>query len=277
MDARLQRLDARLRDFIPDERERRSVIRCLLEDMPTDLQEADLSNVEAWLDVAADRLIAGEPVQYITGAAHFYGYRFSVNADVLIPRPETEELVWHAEQFLRGRGEATVLDIGAGSGCIAIALQKRLPNLHVLAWEISEAALAVAHANSRALEAAVAFHRQDALDPASWQSLPPLDLIISNPPYIAPAERHAMDPHVLAHEPTEALFAPGDDPLIFYRTIAAHARQVLKPGGLILCECSAFTAPEVADLFRQAAWTDVALLKDMQGVDRVLRVRENGH
>jgi release factor glutamine methyltransferase len=265
-------LEVRLRTILPDERERRSVIRCLLEDMPAELRHADPDAQSSWLIQAGDRLAAGEPVQYITGIAHFYGYPFRVNPSVLIPRPETEELVWHAEQFLKNRCRAAVLDLGTGSGCIAIALKKRLPDLIVHAWDISQAALEVAAGNSRDLEAAVQFHHRDALDPAAWQGLPPLDLIISNPPYIAPDERPAMDPHVLAHEPTEALFAPGDDPLIFYRMIATHARQVLTPDGCILCECSAFTAPEVAELFSKAGWADVALLPDLQGKDRMVRV-----
>jgi release factor glutamine methyltransferase len=263
-------LSLRLKDVYPDDRERKSLIRCLLEDMPTEIQNAAPNQQKEWVNESIARLLKHEPVQYITGTAHFYGWRFKVNPSVLIPRPETEELVDIAFKFIRNSGGATILDIGTGSGCIAISMAKKLPLAKILAWDYSQAALDVARENAAYHQVEVGFKLGDALTISTWEQLPTLDVIISNPPYISSAEMSEMGQNVIDYEPHQALFPQGNDPLVFYRIIAERGLDHLRLGGKVFCECSQYTALKVAAIFRDFGWLDVTIHKDIQGNLRIL-------
>ncbi|RMD72471.1 MAG: peptide chain release factor N(5)-glutamine methyltransferase, partial [Bacteroidetes bacterium] len=191
-------------------REAEGIVRAVREDVFQEKSDADVPTAEehALLDEIMNRLLAGEPVQYVTGWAPFYGYMLEVTPDVLIPRPETEELVYevlHHPAFAKKRG-VRVLDVGTGSGCIAVALARERPDWTVHAIDLSEKALDVARRNAGRLGVDVAFRQMDVRDEAGWTALPEFDLIVSNPPYIAPSERDQLDAHVLEHEPATALF-----------------------------------------------------------------------
>ncbi len=222
-----------------------------------------------------ERLLVGEPVQYVLGMADFFGLKFRVDSSVLIPRQETEELVAWALRWLNGRPKAspTALDIGLGSGCIGIALKHRRPDLRLLGIEKSPAALAIAVENARRLlpTGDFTFWKADILRPQTLPNdLPALDLIISNPPYVLSQERHHMPEHVLNYEPPEALFVDSDDPLLFYRAIAQFALEKLLPGGALFFECSAFHARDVVALLGQMAFEQVTLAQDLCGADRMV-------
>ena len=230
------------------------------------------------LDTAVRRIEQGEPLQHVLGYADFCGNRFGVNASVLIPRPETEWLVDEGERLMNGAAapcpdtpSATkrILDIGTGSGCIAISLKLRLSDAYVEAWDISEEALRTAESNAKALEAEVAFCKRDALraeDPAA-----PWDLIVSNPPYICDSERDAMDENVLLHEPHTALFVPDDDPLRFYRAIARYALRSLSNGGSLLFECNTRYAEATGEMMREMGFENVTVNDDCFGLPRFVK------
>ncbi len=217
-------------------------------------------------------LLAGEPVQYLTQTAFFYGRPFYVDPAVLIPRPETEELVAWALEEIQHRSLTSVLDIGTGSGCIpvTIALEAAKKELRIIGWDVSEEALVVARRNAVELGAVtVQFKRVDALaDP-----LPALDydLVISNPPYIPHRERQLMTDTVLLHEPDIALFVEDNDPLIFYRRILKIAVAGIRPV-IVLFECNEFNASGVGELANQLGGKEIELRKDFSGKDRMLRV-----
>ncbi len=227
----------------------------------------------ALLQSIAVRLVAGEPVQYVLGEADFFGLKYTVNPAVLIPRQETEELVAWGLKWLKERGLKTpdVIDIGAGSGCIGLALLVKIPGLRLWSIDKSREALEVARLNAARLapNAAVYFAEMDILDEAQWSALPMFDLIVSNPPYIPLQERALMPPHVLDHEPALALFVSDADPLVFYRKIAIFARQKLRSGGAVLFECNEFNATDVADLLGVMQFSGVFLQKDLSGADRM--------
>lgn len=219
-----------------------------------------------------DELQKGRPLQYILGYAWFMGSRFRVNEAVLIPRPETEELADLVIRDLRtGIGKAHVLDIGTGSGCIAIMVKKKVPDCTVVALDISGEALAVARQNAQDLSADVSFVQGDI---RHWQEVlapdRPFDVIVSNPPYVTPAEKEQMHANVLAHEPHVALFAPEDDPLFYYRHIAAAARACLRPGGRLYTEINRVFGNDICALFQQYGLSRTELLRDMQGADRIV-------
>ena len=219
------------------------------------------------LDAMLDRVNKNEPVQYILGVAHFFGQEFSVNPSVLIPRPETELLV---EEVLKRASTASgkILDIGTGSGCIAITLAKKLPQKSVIAFDIRDDALRTASENAKQLGAIVNFQRVDILkDEILHQEL---EFIVSNPPYIAVSEKGAMNSNVLDHEPHLALFVPDNDALIFYKAIAKKGFQVLKPEGRILVEINERFGKETADVFRMEGFTQIEIVKDLQGKDRIV-------
>lgn len=257
------------------EREARSIARIFLEDslgVRNPQREGDLTADQQTLwQQGTDRLLAGEPVQYVTGQAHFYGLSIRVNPAVLIPRPETEELV---DLVLQRHGQAPkrVLDIGTGSGCIPLALKKHRPHWDVHGWELSPAALATATANAQQLSLAVQLTEVDMLEPSTWPDGPDWDLLISNPPYIPRREAHLMGKSVLDHEPALALFAPNDDPLLFYRSILTFAQGRLRPGGSLYFELNEFNASEVQDLAGQLDFAPTELIADMSGKMRMLRV-----
>lgn len=237
-----------------DQREARAVARMLIEEK-FGLSFADIicGGVEAlsdagtqWLEAAVERLEQGEPIQYVLGWAWFCGLRFGVQPGVLIPRPETEWLVDTvcADSSAQNARKLRVLDIGTGSGCIALSIKQHLPEAYVEAWDISPEALAIAADNARSLGLDVAFRQQDALnltpDADVW------DVIVSNPPYICHRERADMSPNVLDHEPSTALFVPDTDPLLFYRTITRYAVGSLRRGGRLLFECNTLYATDTA-------------------------------
>ena len=218
------------------------------------------------LHTMCEQLKAGVPVQYVLGKAWFCGREFEVTPAVLIPRPETEELVaWAAEQKPGQR----ILDAGTGSGCIAVSLQLQLPDSQVEAWDISAEALAVAQRNADRLGAGVRFSQHDLLAP--WPAEAVFDLIVSNPPYICERERADMEQHVLDHEPEGALFVPDDDALLFYRTLAERAvGGALREGGRLMVEINSAYGPETVALFERCGLHDVELRKDEFGNDRMV-------
>ncbi len=214
------------------------------------------------------RLEWQEPVQYILGEADFCGRSFKVAPGVLIPRLETEELVAVVED---GSGEdCKVLDIGTGSGCIALTLAADRPGWHVSAWDISDAALRISRENAERLHVGnVDFRKVDIL---KTDSLPAgeWDVIVSNPPYICDEERAAMSKNVLFFEPHEALFVPDDDPLCFYRAISEYAKRSLTPGGRLFFEINQRYGAEVRSLLQEEGFRFVSVVKDQFGNDRIV-------
>lgn len=208
-----------------------------------------------------DRLLAREPIQYIFGETQFYGLRLKVTPDTLIPRPETEELVDMIVREAGDRSDLRVLDIGTGSGCIAIALARNLRFPQVSAIDISPRALEVARENARTLRTNISFSQADALA-LTPPAAPAYDIIVSNPPYIALHEQSGMDSNVLDHEPHSALFVPDSDPLVFYHAIARFALKALTPGGRIYFEINPLYAHDLSAFMQSGGWTDINLIPD---------------
>lgn len=231
-------------------------------------KDITLSSKEAqMLDGILTRLRNFEPIQYVQGWARFWGRSFRVAQGVLVPRPETEELL---EVMLKELpATARVLDIGTGSGCIAISLSKELPDAKVTAWDISEEALGIAVENNRLLGASVRFLRKDVLGDVSGEH-ERYDAIVSNPPYVTESEKEAMERNVLDWEPAQALFVPDEDPLLFYRRIAELGREMLVPGGRLYFEINRSFGEEVIDLLRGLGYMGLRLLKDISGNDRIV-------
>lgn len=226
---------------------------------------------EAMLFNAIERLKKQEPIQYIQGYSDFCGLRFKVTPATLIPRPETSELVeWIASEH---SGKiVNILDIGTGSGCIAISLAHKLPKSNVTAWDISTAALAVAAENSHNNGTEVTFERVDILsyEPKSAQ----FDIIVSNPPYIKENEKSAMHNNVLDWEPHTALFVPDSDPLLFYRTIAEKGLQMLAPNGTLYFEINRAHGGETMEMLANYGYTDIELRKDFADNDRMIKAKK---
>jgi release factor glutamine methyltransferase len=215
------------------------------------------------------------PIQYILGETEFYGLPFFVNENVLIPRPETEELVERVIGWVHGTRCAVheklrVLDIGTGSGCIAIALAKHLPDAEVFACDISEQALDIARKNAELNKVKVNFFQQDVMSSEVETSTAKFDIIISNPPYIVPSEKAAMLPNVLAYEPHTALFVPEDRPLLFYERIAELGFRHLTPNGQLFFETGSLFGKDVAAMLQQKGYNDVELFLDLAGKDRIV-------
>lgn len=214
------------------------------------------------------RLTEGEPVQYVLGRAEFSGRWFNVRPGVLIPRPETEELCAWITADSKASGSQKMLDIGTGSGCIAITLQLDMPESKVTAWDISADALDVARENAQQLGANVNFVKQDALNAkpeGEW------DVIVSNPPYICEKEKKDMAVNVLEHEPHTALFVPDADPLLFYRAITRLAVQTLSKGGRLYFEINPIYADDTCRMMRAEGMTAVELRSDMYGKQRMAK------
>lgn len=220
------------------------------------------------------RLSDATPVQYVTGYAWFMGERFRVNEDVLIPRPETEELVHWVKEAIRDsefripESGIVLIDIGTGSGCIPIMLKKSFPQAHVHAVDVSHDALEVAKANASHHHADVILHKLDFLDESQWASLPMVDIIISNPPYVPLTDKQGMAKNVVDHEPHLALFVPDEDPLLFYRTIIQFAEKKLRTGGMIFFE----THHELAGKVMMLAGGRSEVRKDMSGKERMVKI-----
>ncbi|MFT3824642.1 MAG: peptide chain release factor N(5)-glutamine methyltransferase [Chitinophagaceae bacterium] len=217
------------------------------------------------------RLLQHEPVQYVLHEAWFYGMPLYVDENVLIPRPETEELVEWMIQEIRDPKGMEILDIGTGSGCIPIALKKQLPGARVSACDVSEGALAVAKRNAADQQVTINFIQVDFLQATLWPQLPQVDVIVSNPPYIPLRDKATMHNNVLDHEPHLALFVPDNDALLFYRNIANFGLQQLNPGGKIFLEIHEDLGKAVCDLFTTKGFTRVELKKDMQGKERMVK------
>lgn len=273
-----------------DQREARAVARMLVEEKFglsfTDiicgavetLSDAD----KQWIEAAVKRLEQGEPIQYVLGWAWFAGLKFNVRSGVLIPRPETEWLVNSvcANSVPSNDRPLRILDIGTGSGCIALSIKQRLPETYVEAWDISTEALSIAADNARSLSLDVVWRQQDALnitpnvlsttpnDNSVVPDSPLWDVIVSNPPYICERERTDMARNVLEHEPSTALFVPDTDPLLFYRAITRYAVGSLNEGGRLLFECNTLYAGDTARMMADEGMTATQVYDDCFGKPR---------
>ena len=256
-----------------DAREARSIALAAVAELSGLSPSALLTDPEAELAVegleeAAARLAAGEPLQYVVGHTEFYGRRFAVREGVLIPRPETEELV---DAILHGEREARrLLDVGTGSGCIAASLALGMPGTEVFAADISDDALTVAAENFQQLGAAVTLRKADALNGLEEAFPERFDAIVSNPPYVPESDRAAMHVNVREYEPPEALFVPDDDPLRFYRAIGRAARRLLRPDGRLWFEIYERLADETARLLADEGFGDIAVRRDINDKPRIL-------
>ena len=280
-------------------REAEQLMRILLEDlfgidwnqqlMNPDLRIDELQHHQ--LSEAVKRLQVGEPVQYVTGMAHFCDLLIKVSPAVLIPRPETEELVQkicdsfpnnqvslpcHSNVGMCGRLESMggdpkpfrIWDIGTGSGCIAIALAKHFVNAEVIAFDVSEEALQIAKENAESNGVQMTFVQDDVLNPQSDFFNQPVDLVVSNPPYVCDSERLAMEKNVLDWEPEKALFVPDDDPLLFYRQILRLAKNQLALGGQVWFEINERMGEEMLRLCREMGFPEATTLLDFAGKAR---------
>ena len=254
-------------------REAEQLMRILLEDLfgldlKRQLMEPDL-RIDEWqyhqLDESVKRLLAGEPVQYVTGVARFCDLLIKVSPAVLIPRPETEELVLKIGTGLPKERPIRIWDIGTGSGCIAIALAKHFENAEVIAYDISEDALQIAKENAVSNGVNVTFVHDDVLHPTSEFFSQPVDLVVSNPPYVCDSERAAMEANVLDWEPENALFVPDDDSLLFYRQILRLAKDRLTPNGQVWFEINEQKGNEMLLLCREMGFPEALTLLDFAG------------
>lgn len=224
---------------------------------------------EALFQAIRQRLLNGEPMQYVLGEADFFGYKFKVSPAVLIPRQETEELVDWAVRLV-GDKAARVLDIGTGSGCIAVSVAVKCRNAEIWAVDVSPAALEIARENAARNGVRVNFHQIDILDEYAWTQLPAFDVVLSNPPYIPEREIAVMPEHVWKYEPHLALFVSNQDPLLFYKKIAGFTLKNGLPGARLLFECNEFNAREVLQLLREYGFVEPVLRQDMAGADRMV-------
>jgi release factor glutamine methyltransferase len=291
-------LKEKLKDYY-DDNEAAKITLLLLEDGTGFLQKDILMNKEQKitskqydvLTTHVQRLQQYEPIQYIMNKTWFYGMELYVDKAVLVPRPETEELVdWLVKDIkIAGKDvfekEVTdadlttglkILDIGTGSGCIALALKKSLPKAEVWGCDISDEALNVARRNGSALDVRVDFQGIDFLDEAQQKSLPTVDIIVSNPPYIPLSDKNEMHENVVVYEPHTALFVPNNDTLLFYKAIAHFAKKRLYENGFIYLEIHEGLGREVANLFKDEGYENITLKKDMQGKDRMVKIRKAG-
>lgn len=231
--------------------------------------DAELSGteIEKWNTVLGE-LETQKPIQYIFGKAHFYGLEFEVNPNTLIPRPETEELVKWIISENQHKGQLSLLDIGTGTGCIAISLAKNLSNASVSAIDVSEGALATAKRNAQHNKAEVGFILQDIL---TAETLPQVyDVIVSNPPYVRNLEKEEIKENVLQYEPHLALFVDDNDPLLFYRKIAQLAKTQLSPEGKLYFEINQYLGNETVAMLENMGFVNVILKKDIYGNDRMI-------
>jgi release factor glutamine methyltransferase len=234
--------------------------------------EIEVSNEKtAQLEYIATELSAGKPLQYVLGHTEFYGLLFKVNSSVLIPRPETEELVEWVLSSADGSLPVRVLDVGTGSGCIAVAVKKNLAGANVTAIDISAAALRTAKENALLNNAEVDFMQADILSPGVELNSLKFDIIISNPPYVTLADKMLMHRNVTDFEPHTALFVPENDPLIFYKAIAFYASVSFNSNGFLFFEINEGYGDEVVSLLQENRFENVELRKDMSGRDRMVK------
>lgn len=279
---------------IYDESESGNIAQLVLEDCTGLSRTAQLLNKQEPLSAEQEeklkqqlqRLQQHEPAQYILQKAWFYGMELYVDKNVLIPRPETEELVDWIVKDVKAKGlnvlrrapvqsdltsHLKILDIGTGSGCIALALKKAMPKAEVWGCDVSEEALNVARRNGAALDVRVDFQGVNFLDEAQHSLLPSVDVIVSNPPYVPVKDKEAMQPNVLNFEPHTALFVPDDDALLFYKAIAQFAGKRLHQNGFIYLEIHEELGDAVVNLFATEGYRHVEIRKDMQGKNRMVR------
>jgi release factor glutamine methyltransferase len=230
----------------------------------TDREESELLSIQ-------NQLLQGEPVQYVLGMADFMGLRFKVDARVLIPRMDTEELVIQVERWIKknDKKQAKLLDVGTGSGCIALTLKSHFPSLHVTALDYSAAAIELAAENAKVLGLDVNFIEANFLQ-KSQQPDSRFDIVVSNPPYIPPSERIHMPTRVIEYEPDLALFVPEDDPMLFYQAIGEYAFTQLNPDGACFFEINEFRALEVMEVLKKIGFKTVECIQDLSGADRVV-------
>ncbi len=217
---------------------------------------------------AAAKLAENVPLQYITGKAFFLDFSVRVNRYTLIPRPETEEMVLIAAHLLTNKPPKNILDIGTGSGCIAIAMKRQFPSSQTVAIDISKKALQLASANAQNNSADIEFIQADILKSANFPGFPQFDFIISNPPYVRESEKIGINSNVLDYEPHRALFVPDHDPLRFYRAIGLFAGRHLTGSGMLMVEINEKLGNETVALFQSQGFTHTELRKDFRGRDR---------
>jgi release factor glutamine methyltransferase len=249
----------------------RKIERIVYKDIPVNqLQQEQLNDIAAALQ-------SHKPIQYVLGYTWFINMKLLVSEHVLIPRPETEELVaWIIEDVHKsGNKEISLLDIGTGSGCIPIAVRKKIPEVAVSAIDISRDALSLATLNSIEQKVLVDFLYTNFLDEAEWKHLGRYNIIVSNPPYIKASEESSMRKNVLKYEPHIALFVPDEDALIFYKAIAKFSSQHLKENGRVYVEINEALGEEVRALFKNHGFAEVTLRKDMQGKDRIIKAAKD--
>jgi release factor glutamine methyltransferase len=233
-------------------------------------EELTPDEVRQW-DEVLQHLTEQKPIQYIFGKAWFYGLEFRVNENTLIPRPETEELAEWIISENKNRQDITILDIGTGSGCIAVSLAKNLPYAKVFALDVSEQALEVAKYNAEASGANITFIKEDIL---LVQALPQqFDIIVSNPPYVRHLEKAEIKDNVLQFEPHLALFVEDDDALLFYRTIAQLGKNGLKQSGLLYFEINQYLGNETINMLAESHYKAIILKKDLFGNDRMVKAQ----
>jgi release factor glutamine methyltransferase len=224
---------------------------------------------------ALARLLDEEPVQYITGTAHFFGLDLKVNPNVLIPRPETEDLIrWILQDIKDHKQELKILDVGTGSGNIAISLAKQLPAAEVHALDISAEALETAKMNSETNEVSVKFIQGDIRNLDQLNG--PFDIIVSNPPYVRISERRMMKDNVKKYEPWEALFVPDEAPLLFYELLSKFGKKNLVSGGALYLEINQYLGPEVQGLLSEGDYENIELKSDIFGKDRMVKAVFSG-
>ena len=274
-----------------DDHEAKAVARYLLEIRygftMTDILCGKVESLsEEELEAMLNRLLKGEPVQYVTGVAEFGGRRFHVEPGVLIPRPETAELCqWIVSSLHTPHSSLHILDIGTGSGCIACTLAAELPKSEVTAWDISDDALRIAQENAQNIGVNICFEKVDILS-ISRATAPPrhhttetlltphsskYKIIVSNPPYICNKEREGMEQNVLDHEPSLALFVPDEDPLLFYRAITRFAKTALQDGGNLYFEINPLYAAPLEQLMQEEGFSDICFRYDSFGKQRFAR------
>ena len=226
-------------------------------------------------NIILSKLEIGMPIQYVLGYGWFMGFKLKVNDQVLIPRPETEELVqWVIDCCECKTGDnLTIIDIGTGSGCIPIGMKKTLINAKVYAIDISESALIVALENAKTHQCEIEFQQSDILNDSNWASLPKVNIITSNPPYIPIAEAVEIEQHVKDFEPHLALFVENSDPLLFYRKILTFSTNNLMTGGMVFFECHEKYSKDVMELGAKFGY-DSTIQKDMQGKERMVRLKK---
>jgi release factor glutamine methyltransferase len=214
-----------------------------------------------------------KPIQYILGFVEFYGLRLEVNQDVLIPRQETEELVdWIIKDANRIHNDSlSIIDIGTGSGCIAISLKKNLSKAHVFALDVSEKALATARENAKQNNAEIYFIIQDILDPGTLLLDQKFDVVVSNPPYVLNSEKALMKNNVLIHEPHLALFVEDGDPLLYYDAIANFGLEKLHPGGRLYFEINEIKGEDIKKMLHEKGFIEIEMRKDLNGKDRMIK------